>query len=126
MEFTQVHHVAIIASDYEKTIDFYVKKLGFEILRENHRPEKGDIKLDLKFGDMELEIFVVKTAPQRPNYPEALGLRHLAFRVENINDAVAWLNERGIETEPVRFDVYTQNYATFFHDPDGLPLEIHE
>ena len=84
MNFKQVHHVAIIASDYEKTIDFYVKKLGFEILRENHRPEKGDIKLDLKFGDQELEIFVVPNAPKRPNYPEALGLRHLAFKVENV------------------------------------------
>ena len=126
MKFTQVHHVAIIASDYEKTIDFYVEKLGFKILRENHRPEKGDIKLDLQFGAMELEIFVVKTAPPRPNYPEAQGLRHLAFKVDDVHEAAAWLNERGIETEPVRFDVYTQNYATFFHDPDGLPLEIHE
>ena len=126
MKFTQVHHVAIIASDYEKTIDFYVKKLGFEILRENHRPEKNDIKLDLKFGDMELEIFVVKTAPPRPNYPEALGLRHLAFKVDDVHETAKWLNERGIETEPVRFDTYTQNYMTFFHDPDGLPLELHE
>lgn len=126
MKFTQVHHIAIITSDYDKTIDFYVKKLGFEILRENHRPEKGDVKLDLKFGDMELEVFVVPNAPKRPNYPEALGLRHLAFKVDDIHEAVKWLNGRGIETEPVRFDVYTKNYATFFHDPDGLPLEIHE
>lgn len=126
MKFTQVHHVAIITSDYDKTIDFYVRKLGFEILRENHRPEKKDVKLDLKFGDMELEIFVVPNAPKRPNYPEARGLRHLAFKVDDIHEAVKWLNERGIETEPVRFDVYTENYATFFHDPDGLPLEIHE
>lgn len=126
MKFTQVHHIAIITSDYDKTIDFYVKKLGFEILRENHRPEKGDVKLDLKFGDMELEVFVVPNAPKRPNYPEALGLRHLAFKVDDIHEAVKWLNERGIEAEPVRFDVYTKNYATFFHDPDGLPLEIHE
>ena len=92
MKFTQVHHVAIIASDYEKTIDFYVKKLGFEILRENHRPEKNDIKLDLKFGDMELEIFVVKTAPPRPDYPEALGLRHLAFKVDDVHETAKWLN----------------------------------
>ena len=126
MNLQQMHHVAIIASDYEKTIEFYVKKLGFEILRENHRPEKGDIKLDLKFGAYELEIFVVPTAPPRPNYPESLGLRHLAFHVEDIHEAVAWLNEKGIETEPVRFDVYTQNHMTFFKDPDGLPLEIHE
>ena len=126
VEFKQVHHVAIITSDYEKTIEFYVKKLGFEILRENHRPEKGDIKLDLKFGDQELEIFVVPNAPKRPNYPEALGLRHLAFKVESVEKCVAWLNERGIETEPIRFDTYTNNHMTFFKDPDGLPLEIHE
>ena len=126
MLLNQVHHVAIIASDYEKTIDFYVKKLGFEILRENHRPERNDIKLDLKLGDQELEIFVIKNAPPRPNYPEALGLRHLAFKVKDIHEAVAWLNERGIETEPVRYDIYTECHMTFFKDPDGLPLEIHE
>ena len=126
LKFQHVHHVAIIASDYEKTMDFYVKKLGFEVLRESHRPEKGDIKLDLKFGDQELEIFVVPNAPARPNYPESLGLRHLAFKVENVKETVAWLNERGIETEPIRFDTYTNNHMTFFKDPDGLPLEIHE
>ena len=69
---------------------------------------------------------MVKNAPQRPNYPEALGLRHLAFKVADIEEAVAWLNAKGIETEPVRFDIYTQNRMTFFKDPDGLPLEIHE
>ena len=126
MELNYIHHVAIIASDYEKTMEFYVRKLGFEILRENHRPEKGDIKLDLKLGTQELEIFVIKTAPPRQNYPESLGLRHLAFKVNNIHEAVAWLNDKGIETEPVRFDPYTQNHMTFFKDPDGLPLEIHE
>ena len=110
----------------EKTIDFYVKKLGFKILRENHRQDRADIKLDLQFGDQELEIFVNPSAPKRPNYPEALGLRHLAFKVKDIDEAVAWLNERGIETEPIRFDVFTQNRMTFFKDPDGLPLEIHE
>ena len=126
MEFKQVHHVAIIASDYEKTIEFYVKKLGFEILRENHRPEKNDIKIDLKFGNQELEIFILSNAPKRPNYPEALGLRHLAFKVDNVETMAAWLNERGIETEPIRFDTYTNKRMTFFKDPDGLPLEIHE
>ena len=126
MGFEVMHHVAIIASNYENTIDFYVKKLGFEILRENHRPEKNDIKLDLKFGNQELEIFVIPNAPQRPNYPEALGLRHLAFKVESVEKTAAWLNERGIETEPIRFDTYTNNHMTFFKDPDGLPLEIHE
>lgn len=126
MELKQIHHVAILASDYEKTKDFYINKLGFEVIRDVYREERDDYKIDLQLGDCELEVFVVKNAPQRPNYPEALGLRHLAFKVKDIEEAVAWLNERGIETEPVRFDIYTQNRMTFFKDPDGLPLEIHE
>ena len=126
MKLKHIHHVAIITSDYEKTKDFYVKKLGFRVIRENYREDRADYKIDLQLGDCELEVFVVKNAPQRPNYPEALGLRHLAFKVKDIEEAVAWLNERGIETEPIRFDVFTQNRMTFFKDPDGLPLEIHE
>ena len=126
MKLKHIHHIAIITSEYNKTIDFYVRKLGFKILRENRREDRVDIKLDLQLGDCELEIFVNKSAPQRPNYPEALGLRHLAFKVKDVEEAAAWLNERGIETEPIRFDVFTQNRMTFFTDPDGLPLEIHE
>ena len=126
MQLNQIHHVAILASDYEKTKEFYVKKLGFQVIRDVYREDRDDYKIDLQLGDCELEVFVVKNAPQRPNYPEALGLRHLAFKVADIEDAVAWLNAKGIETEPVRFDIYTQNRMTFFKDPDGLPLEIHE
>lgn len=126
MKLKQIHHIAIITSDYEKTIDFYVRKLGFKVIRENHREDRADIKLDLQLGDCELEIFVVKNAPKRLNYPEALGLRHLAFKVKDIEKAVEELNAKGIETEPIRFDVFTQNRMTFFKDPDGLPLEIHE
>ena len=126
MELKQIHHVAILASDYKKTKEFYVEKLGFEVIRDVYREDRDDYKIDLQLGDCELEVFVVKNAPQRPNYPEALGLRHLAFKVKDIEEAVAWLNEKGIETEPVRFDIYTQNRMTFFKDPDGLPLEIHE
>ena len=126
MKLKHIHHIAIITSDYNKTIDFYVRKLGFKILRENRREDRADIKLDLQLGDCELEIFVNKSAPQRPNYPEALGLRHLAFKGKDVEEAATWLNERGIETEPIRFDIFTQNRMTFFKDPDGLPLEIHE
>lgn len=126
MKLKHIHHVAIITSDYEKTKDFYVKKLGFKVIRENHREDRADIKLDLQMGDCELEVFVVKNAPARLNYPEALGLRHLAFKVKDIEEAVAELNAKGIETEPIRFDVFTQNRMTFFKDPDGLPLELHE
>ena len=126
MKFTQVHHVAIIASDYEKTIDFYVKKLGFNVLRENHRPEKGDIKLDLQFGDMELELFVVKTAPPRPSYPEALGLRHLAFLVDDVEAVAAHMRDCGFAPEPLRTDSFDGRKMTFVKDPDGLPIELHE
>ena len=76
-----VHHVAIIVSDYEKSREFYVDKLELPIIRENYREDRDDYKIDLQLGDCELEVFVVKNAPQRPNYPEALGLRHLAFKV---------------------------------------------
>lgn len=121
-----VHHVAIIASDYEKTRKFYVEQLEIPIIRENYRKERDDYKLDLKVGDIELEIFGVKNPPKRVTNPEACGLRHLAFKVENIEEAVKWLNDKGIETEPIRFDEYTQKRMTFFRDPDDLPLELHE
>ena len=126
MLFNQMHHVAIIVSDYEKAKEFYVEKLGFPILRDNYRPDRGDWKLDLQFGDSELEIFAVPSAPARPNEPEAQGLRHLAFRVDDVEQAVKELETRGIECEPIRWDTYTQRRITFFHDPDGLPLELHE
>lgn len=126
MFLNQVHHVAIIASDYEKTRRFYVEQLELPIIRENYREERDDYKLDLQVGDIELEIFGVKSPPKRVTNPEACGLRHLAFKVENIEDAVKWLNDKGIETEPIRFDEYTQKRMTFFRDPDDLPLELHE
>lgn len=126
MNLNTIHHVAIIVSDYEQSKDFYVNKLGFEIIRDNYRPNKDDHKLDLRLGDCELEIFAVKNAPARPSYPEALGLRHLAFYVENIEETIAELAALGIETEPVRVDEFTNRRMTFFRDPDGLPLELHE
>lgn len=126
MFFNKVHHVAIIVSDYEKARKFYVEQLELPIIRENYREERDDYKLDLQVGDIELEIFGVKNPPERVTNPEACGLRHLAFKVDNIEVAVKWLNDRGIETEPIRFDPYTQKRMTFFRDPDNLPLELHE
>ena len=126
MFFSEVHHVAIIVSDYKKAREFYVEKLELPIIRENYREERGDYKLDLQVGDIELEIFGVNNPPERVTNPEACGLRHLAFKVEDIEAAVKWLNEKGIETEPIRFDPYTQKRMTFFRDPDNLPLELHE
>ena len=126
MNLKSVHHVAIIGSSYEKSRRFYVDQLGFRVIRENYRAARDDWKIDLELDGMELELFIMKNCPKRPSYPEAYGLRHLAFEVENAEEAVRWLNERGIETEPIRTDEYTGKRMTFFFDPDGLPLEIHE
>ena len=126
MNLTKVHHVAIIGTDYEKSKHFYVNLLGFEVIREIYREQRGDYKIDLRLADCELELFIIKTAPKRPSYPEAAGLRHLAFAVESVDETVKELNALGIETEPVRLDEVTGKKMTFFSDPDGLPLEIHE
>ena len=124
--FERMHHVAIIVSDYDRAREFYVEKLGFPVLRENFRQERGDWKLDLRFGDGELEIFAIPGAPPRPSHPEARGLRHLAFQVDDVEKAARELEELGIPCEPIRRDPYTGGRVTFFHDPDGLPLEVHE
>ena len=120
------HHIAIICSDREKALDFYMNKLGFTMIRAVERPQQNDILIMLQSGATVLELFIKTDAPQRVNNPEALGLRHLAFHVENMDEAVAWLNNRGVETEPVRNDTINGGRFTFFRDPDGLPLELHE
>lgn len=126
MLLNKIHHVAIIGSDYQASKDFYVNLLGFQVIRENYREDRDDYKIDLACGDMEIELFIIKDAPARANYPEAYGLRHLAFGVEDVDETVKWLNSQGIQTEPVRLDTFTGKKMTFFQDPDGLPLEIHE
>lgn len=126
MNLKKIHHVAVIASDYRRSREFYVEKLGFEVIRENYRESRGDYKLDLKLDGCELELFCVGGAPERPSYPEACGLRHLAFQVEDIEETIRELKEKGIETEPVRVDEFTGKRMTFFKDPDDLPLELHE
>ena len=125
MDLTSVHHVAIIGTDYQRTREFYVDKLGFAVIRDTRRPEKGDCKLDLRLNGLELEVFVKPDAPKRPSYPEACGLRHLAFRVTDVPAVVAELAEKGIACEPIRTDDLTGEQMTFFFDPDGLPLELH-
>lgn len=126
MNLTKVHHVAIIGTNYEASKHFYVDLLGFEVIREIYREHRDDYKIDLRLADCELELFIIKNAPKRPSYPEAAGLRHLAFYVESVDDTVKELNALGIETESVRIDEVTGKKMTFFSDPDGLPLEIHE
>ena len=127
MNLSEIHHIAIIVSDYSVSRDFYVNRLGFSVIRENYREDKKDWKLDLSVNpDTELEIFAPENPPRRPSYPEACGLRHLAFHVENIEKTVEELNDMGIICEPVRTDTFTEKKMTFFSDPDGLPLELHE
>ena len=127
MELNAIHHVAIIVSNYRASRAFYVEKLGFPVLRENWRPEKKDWKLDLRLNDeTELEIFAPENPPKRVTRPEACGLRHLAFHVESVEATVRELERLGIPCEPIRTDSFTGKKMTFFFDPDGLPLELHE
>ena len=127
MNLSEIHHIAIIVSNYMVSRDFYVNKLGFPVIRENYRPDKKDWKLDLKVNSTtELEIFAPEDPPMRPSYPEACGLRHLAFHTNNIEKAVEELEALGIPCEPIRTDTFTGKKMTFFADPDGLPLELHE
>ena len=126
MDFNAIHHIAIICSDYAVAKDFYVNKLGLPIIRENYRPERDDWKIDLRLNEeTELELFIMKDRPQRPS-PEAYGLRHLAFCVKDVPATIEKLESLGIPCEPMRYDTFTSKKMTFFHDPDGLPLEIHE
>ena len=120
------HHIAVICSDYEKSKEFYIDKLGFELYREFYRPVQNDYLRMLQQGNTVLELFIKPENPERVTNPEAKGLRHLAFRVENIEPVVNWLNSMGIATEPVREDKVNGGRFTFFKDPDGLPLELHE
>lgn len=126
MDFNKIHHVAIICSDYEISKEFYVEKLGFEIMREIYREERQSYKLDLKLGESQIELFSFPNSPKRPSYPEACGLRHLAFEVNDIEEAVKELKGKNIQVEEVRIDEYTGKKFTFFNDPDGLPLELYE
>ena len=126
MFLNKQHHIAVISSDWEKAREFYIEKLGFTLEKEFFRPAQNDYLRMLRQGDTVIELFIRPDAPQRVNNPEALGLRHLAFRVADIDPVVAWLNSLGIETEPIREDPYNGGRFTFFKDPDGLPLELHE
>ena len=120
------HHIAIICTDRETALDFYENKLGFAVTKLVERPQQNDVLIMLRSGDIVLELFIKPDAPERVNAPEAKVRRHLAFHVENIEDAVAWLNSRGVETEPIREDKVNGGRFLFFRDPDGLPLELHE
>ena len=122
-----IHHIAIICSNYSVSKAFYTEVLGFEILQEVYREERDSYKLDLALnGQYIIELFSFPDPAERPSYPEANGLRHLAFAVEDIDKQVALLNDMGIKTEPIRVDETSDKKFTFFTDPDGLPLELYE
>jgi len=123
----RIHHVAIICSDYERSKRFYVEVLGLRIIAENFRAERGSYKLDLALDDgTQIELFSFPDPPLRASYPEARGLRHVAFSVDNIDEAVAALRACNVACEATRIDQATGKRFTFFHDPDGLPLELYE
>lgn len=127
MKIMRTHHVAVICSDYERSKRFYTHVLGLEIVAEVFRAERKSFKLDLRLPDgTQVELFSFPDPPKRPSYPEACGLRHLAFEVADLNEAVAELTKKGVAVEPVRVDEFTGKRFTFFSDSDGLPLELYE
>lgn len=121
------HHIAIIASDYTQSKRFYTQILGAEIINETYREARQSYKLDLRFADgSQIELFSFPNPPPRPTMPESCGLRHLAFEVENLDQAVSFLAKHSIPCEPIRIDELTGKRFTFFRDPDNLPLEFYE
>lgn len=127
LRLQNVHHIAIICSDYRRSKTFYTEVLGLQILREVYRTERDSYKLDLSLnGHYILELFSFPDPPPRPSHPEATGLRHLSFAVDDIDSAILALAEKGITAEPIRTDEFTGQRFSFFADPDGLPLELYE
>ena len=127
MKLKKIHHVAVICSNYQKSKDFYVRVLGLTPICEVYREERDSYKLDLQVGGQyQIELFSFPNPPTRPNRPEAVGLRHLAFEVDHIEGEVAALVEHEISVEPIRIDPITNKKYTFFADPDGLPIELYE
>jgi glyoxylase I family protein len=127
MQLKSVHHIAVICADYEKSKFFYTNILGFTIVREIFRADRDSYKLDLALNNVfTIELFSFPNPPVRPSQPESCGLRHLAFAVENIEEAIRVLKFKGVDCEAIRVDQYTQKRFTFFADPDGLPFELYE
>jgi glyoxylase I family protein len=127
MKINKIHHVAIICTNYTESKHFYVDILKFSVIHETYRSERDSYKLDLKVSDHDtLELFSFPSPPSRPSTPEACGLRHLAFEVDNIEENIDYLTSKGVNVEPVRVDPITGKKFTFFKDPDNLPLEIYE
>lgn len=122
-----IHHAAIICSDYAVSRQFYAEVLGLRVLAENYRAARDSWKLDLQLPDGgQVELFFMPHAPRRPSYPEACGLRHLAFAVTDLPMWAGYLVRQGVTVEPMRVDEYTGRQFLFFQDPDQLPIELYE
>ena len=127
MKLNRVHHIAIICSDYTRSKAFYTEVLGLPVIAEQYRAARDSWKLDLALPDgTQLELFSFPAPPARPSYPEACGLRHLAFEVDDVERCKQELEANGIAVEPIRLDEHTRQRFVFFADPDGLPLELYE
>ena len=128
MIFESIHHIAIIGRNYHKTKEFYVEKLGFEIISEHHRVDKNDIIINVEKENVVLEIFIKEDAPLRPPIPnpESTGLRHLAFKVKDVEKTLEEFDSLNIVNQGLRYGDFDGKKMAFFFDPDGLPLEIHE
>jgi len=127
LHVNKVHHIAIICSDYQRSLDFYTRVMGLKVMAEHYRESRQSSKTDLALGDeYVIELFSFPSPPPRVTYPEATGLRHLAFEVDDIEATVAELNALNIAHEEVRTDEYTGRRFLFFNDPDGLPIEVYE
>jgi glyoxylase I family protein len=122
-----IHHIAIICSDYQVSKKFYTEILGLKVIKETYRKERQSYKLDLSLnGQYVIELFSFPSPPPRPSKPEAVGLRHLAFEVVNLEEIIQHLNRYNIEVEPLRVDEHTQKKFTFIADPDNLPIEFYQ
>lgn len=121
-----LHHIAIIVSDIARSRAFYERALGFRVIGEEFREARNSWKVDMRGAGVQLELFTFPDSPPRPTRPEALGLRHLAFSIDDLDAAVNRLSELGVTAEPIRVDQATGARFTFFADPDGLPIELYE
>jgi glyoxylase I family protein len=127
MDLSKIHHVAVICSDYARSKQFYTEVLGLAVIAETYREARQSYKLDLGLPDgTQIELFSFPGCPKRPSYPEAQGLRHLAFAVTDLSESVRELQSKGVEVEPIRLDPVTNRRFTFFADPDDLPIELYE
>lgn len=127
MKINKIHHIAIIASNYETSKTFYTEVLGFTIIREVYRKERDSFKLDLALNEnYVIELFSFPNPPERISQPEATGLRHLAFEVDDLDETIGFLNSKNVLSEPIRIDEFTGKRFTFIQDPDALPIEFYE